>query len=99
LLRDLPSGGRRAEGESAEARDARKSLRRESVDKALAILNDAQRTKWAELTGDTIRRRGRGIGRRREGGRPVRRGINRGAAPARPLRPVEKKEADEYGEG
>jgi hypothetical protein len=99
LLRDLPPGGRRTEGESAEARDARKSQRRESTDKLLATLNDAQRAKWAELTGDTIRRRGRGVGRRREGGRPVRRGLNRGPAAARAGRPVEQKDADEYGEG
>lgn len=99
LLRGLPSAGRRAEGESAEARDARKAQRRESVDTLLAALNDSQRAKWAELTGDSVRRRGRGIGRRREAGRPVRRGLGRGPGAGRGARPVEKPEADELGEG
>lgn len=101
LVREIPAGGRRTEGESAETREARRTQRRDSLDNILATLTEPQRAKWAELTGDPGRRRGRGIARRREGGRPVRRGggPNRGHSPARAVRPVEKYEADERGDG
>jgi hypothetical protein len=99
LISELPASGRRAAGESAEDQEARRTRRRDSLDKILGTLTEPQRAKWVELSGDTAKRRGRGVGRRREGGRPVRRGAARGYVPSRPARPVQKSDADEISEG
>ncbi|HEV7279471.1 MAG TPA: hypothetical protein VGN57_04590 [Pirellulaceae bacterium] len=98
-IAELPAAGRRAPGESAEEQEGRRSRRRDSLDKILGTLTEPQRAKWVELTGDSARRRSRGIGRRREGGRPVRRGANRGYVSSRPAQPVPKSDADELSEG
>lgn len=95
----LPPAGRRAPGETAEEQEARRASRRDSLDRILGTLTEPQRAKWVELTGDSGRRRGRGIGRRREGGRPVRRGAARGAVAGRPARPVQKSDADDLSQG
>ena len=98
-IRELPPSGRRAPGETAEEQEARRASRRESLDKILGTLTEAQQAKWTELTGDSVRRRSRGIGRRREGGRPVRRGAARGMVGGRPARSFPKNDADELSEG
>lgn len=74
-LRTLPSGERREASEVPEAQAARRAQRKDSLQKILGILNEAQQAKWAELSGDTRRRRPRRPGAGRKAG-----GAGRGGA-------------------
>jgi Spy/CpxP family protein refolding chaperone len=77
-MRSLFQGGGRG-GNPEEARKKMAELRKETMDKAMSVLNADQKAQWKEMTGEPfeVRFEGQGGGR---GGRGGRGGANRGGS-------------------